>query len=953
MLFRFILVGLCIFVVSACQYANNTTDSALVAVSKATSDSVAQPVHINYEKYKLANGLTVILHQDTSDPLVHVDMTYHVGSARELPGKTGFAHFFEHMMFQGSENVADEQHFKIVTDAGGTLNGTTNRDRTNYFQTVPANQLEKVLWLEADRMGFLLPAVTQEKFEIQRETVKNERAERVDNQPYGRRHEKIAEALYPEGHPYGWLTIGYVEDLDRVNVNDLKAFFQRWYGPNNAVLTIGGDIDIAQTKAWISRYFSEIPAGPDIPAQAPGIAQLSENRFVTLEDNIHLPLLQIVLPTVHARHEDEAALDVLSNILGSGKTSLFYESLVKTGKAVQAGVSHPCSELACEFNLMALISPESGESLAGMYDTIQTMLDTFESRPFDDDALLRVKASIKASTIYGLQSVSGKVSTMAYNETFFGNPNLINEDIARYNNVTKEDVYRVFRKYIKGQKAVVLSVVPHGQSALAAAPQTFQSAPREFAIQQETTSIDVARQTSRTSSAGFDRSVVPEAGPAPSVTVPEYWRDRLDNGMQIIGVTSDETPTVSFTLDMEGGMLLDPMEKAGLSQMTAMMMNETTQGYSNEAMSNELAKLGSSISFTSNGRYTQVFVSSLTENLDATLALLKEKLFRPAFLESDFDRLKKQVIDGINSQAKNPSALAERATSLVLWGKQNRISLSQTGTAETIQNITLDDVKRFYANYYVPAKSTLVMVGDISQAALIDRLAFLSDWQGSDYTIPGYASFPEYQSNQIYLVDVPGATQSTVRMVSRSLPYDATGDYFHAQLMNFPLGDDFNSRINQNLREDKGYTYGAYSSFNGGKSLGWFEAGAELKQQYTEAGIVELMKEINQYKQQGITEAELAFMQNAFTLSEALEYETPMDKAAFLRRLVAYDLPSDYKQTQKSIIRGIAKPELDKVASRLLNTQDLQIIIVGDKQALQPQLEALAMPVHDISFAGG
>ncbi len=953
MLFRYLLVGLCVCVMSACQYAHQAQSSANAQPLRDRTDNEVNPVHINYEKYRLANGLTIILHQDTSDPLVHVDMTYHVGSARELPGKTGFAHFFEHMMFQGSQHVADEQHFKIITDAGGTLNGTTNRDRTNYFQTVPANQLEKVLWLEADRMGFLLPAVTQEKFEIQRETVKNERAERVDNQPYGMRHEKIAEALYPAGHPYGWLTIGYVDDLERVDVNDLKAFFKRWYGPNNAVLTIGGDINIKQTKQWIDKYFSEIPEGPEVISQQPGVPQLPENRFITLEDNIHLPLLQIVLPTVHARHDDEAALDVLSNILGSGKTSLFYESLVKTGKAVQAGVSHPCSELACDFNLMALISPESELSMAQMFETIQTLLDNFESRPFDDDALLRVKASIKASTIYGLQSVSGKVSTMAYNQTFFANPDLINEDIARYNSVTKEDVYRVFRKYIKGKKAVVLSVVPNGQPELAAAPQNYQPPSREYAEQAHDASETEAVIATDKIESHVDRTMVPKAGPAPVVNVPEYWQDSFGNGMQIIGVTTDETPTVSFTLDMEGGMLLDPMEKAGLSQMTAMMMNETTLGFSNEAMSNALAKLGSSISFSSNGRFTQIFVSSLTENLDATLALLQEKLFRPAFLASDFERLQKQIIDGINSQAKNPSALAERATSLVLWGESNRISLSQTGTAETISNITLDDVKAFYAKYYVPAKSTVVMVGDLSQEKLIERLAFLSDWQGADYPIPGYESFPEYKSNQIYLVDVPGATQSTVRMVSRSLPYDATGDYFYAQLMNFPLGDDFNSRINQNLREDKGYTYGAYSSFNGGKSLGWFEAGAELKQQYTQAGIVELIKEINQYRQQGITEAELAFMQNAFTLSEALEYETPMDKAAFLRRLVAYDLPSDYKQTQKSIILNIAKPELDKVANRFLNTSDLQIIIVGDKQALQPQLEALSMPIHEVSFAGG
>ena len=305
---------------AACQ---NTSDKK---GDKGEKDTTA--VTIAYEKYQLDNGLTVILHEDHSDPLVHFDVTYHVGSAREEVGKSGFAHFFEHMMFQGSKHVADEQHFKIITDAGGSLNGSTNTDRTNYYETVPANQLEKVLWLESDRMGYLLEAVNQTKFENQRETVKNERAQRVDNQPYGLRHELNGEAMYPEGHPYSWMTIGYVEDLDRVNVNDLKAFFKRWYGPNNAVLTIGGDIDVAKTKAWIEKYFGEIPRGPAVEEPEPQPVTLPETRYMTLEDKVHLPLLQITFPTVYARHPDEAPLDVLADILGGGKTSLFYKNLV-------------------------------------------------------------------------------------------------------------------------------------------------------------------------------------------------------------------------------------------------------------------------------------------------------------------------------------------------------------------------------------------------------------------------------------------------------------------------------------------------------------------------------------------------------------------------------------------------------------------------------------------------
>ena len=314
----------------------------LLEIVEQKSDQLVIP----YKKFQLENGLTVILHEDKSDPLVHVDVTYHVGSGREEIGKSGFAHFFEHMMFQGSENVADEQHFKIISEAGGTLNGTTNSDRTNYFETAPSNQLEKMLWLEADRMGFLLDAVTQKKFEVQRETVKNERGQRVDNRPYGRLGERVAEAMYPEGHPYSWPVIGYMEDLNRANVNDVKKFFLRWYGPNNATLTIGGDIDEEQTLAWVKKYFGSIPRGPEVKDPTPVEVTLDKDRYISLEDNVSLPLLYMAYPTVYARHEDEAPLDVLASILGQGRTSLLYKNLDKEGIAVQSRVSHGCRSTA-------------------------------------------------------------------------------------------------------------------------------------------------------------------------------------------------------------------------------------------------------------------------------------------------------------------------------------------------------------------------------------------------------------------------------------------------------------------------------------------------------------------------------------------------------------------------------------------------------------------------------
>ncbi|WP_438862624.1 M16 family metallopeptidase [Neptunicella sp.] len=911
-------------------------------------DALPDQVSIPYKKYQLANGLTVVLHEDHSDPLVHVDVTYHVGSAREEVGKSGFAHFFEHMMFQGSEHVEDEEHFKLVTEAGGTMNGTTNKDRTNYYETVPANQLEKMLWLEADRMGFLLSTVTQKKFEIQRETVKNERGQSYDNQPYGLRFERNAEALYPVGHPYSWQTIGYIEDLNRVNVNDLKAFFQRWYGPNNAVITIGGDIDQLQTLTWINKYFGPIPRGPEVHNADKALVKLPDTRYITLEDRVHLPLLQMTFPTVYVRHADEAPLDVLSNILGGGKTSLFYKNLVKEGYAVNAWVSHPCSELACEFQLAALANPAKAANLAELEKIFNATLDEFEQRGVQQDDLDRTKASIESSTIFGLQSVSGKVSTLASNQTFDDEPDKVQYDLDRYNNVSKEDVMRVYHQYIKGHHAVIMSIVPNGQAQLAAKPANFVFGERQVPDYQPMTADDL--KVSKIVD-NFDRNKMPEAGVNPAVPVPDFWQQKFDNGMVVAGHQTSETPTVSLTISLEGGPLLETSQQAGLASMTASMMNESTQNFSNEEMSNQLALLGSSISFSAGGRNTVISVSSLRKNLDKTLALLQEKLFSPAFAEDDFERLKQQTIQSLQQALKNPSVLANRAVSEVLLGKKNRISLPDSGTMETVQALTLDDVKQFYQHYYSPAKGMLVAVGDIDQPTLLKKLAFIQQWQGDDYNIPDLGDFPVAETPSIYLVDKPDSAQAVVRIVKPDLTYDATGEYFRANLMNFALGGMFNSRINLNLREDKGYTYGAWSKFTGGKYLGRFQAGSNVKIDDTGNALKEFFQEINQYQANGMTEAELAMTKSAYTQSDALNYETPGQKAGFIYKLLTYGLDNSVVAEQQKIIDNITVEELNAVAAKHLKLNQMQVIVVGDKNKLMPQLKTLERPIVDLEVS--
>ncbi len=929
----------CAGVLSACSKAPETLSDDVAAESLAFQGEL-----IPYHKYTLENGLTVVLHEDKSDPLVNVNVTYHVGSAREDYGRSGFAHFFEHMMFQGSENVADEEHFKIITEAGGNLNGTTNTDRTNYFQTVPANQLEKVLWLEADRMGFLLPAVTQEKFETQRETVKNERGQRVDNQPYGLRFERTAEALYPVGHPYSWSTIGYVEDLDRVNVDDLKAFFERWYGPNNAVLTIGGDIDIAQTKAWIEKYFGPIPRGPEVTDAEKQPATLEETRYLTLEDKIYLPLLQVTYPTVYRDHPDEPALDVLASILGAGKTSLLYKNMVKNGLAVQAYASHPCRELACEFTLLSLANPQNVGNLKELNQIIEQSLAEFEQRGVQDDDLQRVKSSIEASSIYGLQSVQGKVNIMASSQIFRDEPDTIQLDLDRYNAVTKDDVMRVYNTYVKGKSAVVLSVVPNGKPELAVAEQNFELPKRVIPVE------DVALASTERASIvdSFDRSVMPSASANKAVTVPELWEHSFDNGIEVLGVESNETPTVSITLSLEGGVLLDPIDMPGLATMTAALMNESTKNYSNEDISNELALLGSSISFSANGRYTNIYVNSLSKNLDATLELLKEKLFNPAFSEADFSLAKQRTLQGLQQQLKQPSVLASRARDMLLYGEDSRLGLPDTGTLKSIESIALEDIKTFYETYYNPSHALLVAVGDLDKSSLINKLDFLTSWSPKPYELPNFSYDKELGDGKIYIVDNPGGVQSVVNIFRHAPVYDPYGEFFKLNLANFPLGGMFNSRINLNLREDKGYTYGARSRFSGGKTTGTFSASADVTAKFTKESIQELLKEIDTYREAGMSEEELAFLRNAYTQSDALRYETPRQKAGFLVRLLSLELDRDYTERQQQIIKTVGVAELNELANKWLDTDKMHIVVVGDASSLKESLAEFGRQIEVI-----
>lgn len=906
-------------------------------------------VIIPYEKYVLPNGLTLIVHEDHSDPVVHVDVTYHVGSAREEIGKSGFAHFFEHMMFQGSDNVGDEQHFKIVTEAGGTLNGSTNRDRTNYYETVPSNQLEKMIWLEADRMGFLLDAVTQRKFEIQRETVKNERGQNYDNRPYGLAGETTAKALYPYGHPYSWLTIGYIEDLNRVDVNDLKNFFLRWYGPNNATLTIGGDVNPSEVVKLAEKYFGSIPRGPEVKNMKLPAPVLESNRFVTLVDNYaRVPQLSITYPTVPNYDADEPALACLAQVLGQGKNSVFYQEITKNQKALSVSAFNSGSELAGQFSIS--LTPAPGASLADSKKLIDDAIKVFEARGVTDEDIEKFKGGFESQFINRLQSVSGKVSQLAAYQTFTGNPNMIGKELARYTSVKKEDVLRVYNKYIKGKPAVILSIVIKGKEDNVVAPHNFTVSTANY----KAPDYGYAGLTYSKPKDNFNRNAMPGNGPNPVVKVPAFWKKNLDNGVKAIGAETTELPLVTLSFTIPGGHILQANDtsKIGLAGMFASMMNEDTKNFTAEKFQAELQKLGSSVSVSSGFDGITFTVQTLKKNLDKTLVLLEERMLSPKFTQPAFDRIQKQNIEGFKQAKSQPAFVASDVFDKMNYGP-SILGLSADGTEYTIKNMTLADVENYYNNYMTSKNAELVVVGDISEKEILGKLAFLNKLPKKDIKLPAVPAPPSVDKTRIYLVDVPKAAQTEFRVGGvTGLKYDATGEFYKLMLSNFALGGGFNGRVNINLREDKGWTYGARTSVFGDKYTGEFYFSSGIRANATDSAVVEVMKELKNYAESGITDDELKFMKSALGQRDALSYETGFQKAGFIGRILEYDLPADFVDQQNKILSGLTKAEVDQMAAKWIKPQLTNILLVGDKAKILPGLQKLGYEIVELDVNG-
>lgn len=913
----------------------------------------AQPgkLVIPYEKYRLPNGLTVIINEDHSDPIVHVEVTYHVGSNRETMKRTGFAHFFEHMMFQGSQNVADEEHFKIVQGSGGDMNGTTNRDRTNYFETVPSNMLETALWLEADRMGFLLPAFTKKKFETQRATVKNEKDQRYADR-YGMLPEVKDQILYPFGHPYSWQTIGYVDDLDAADSTDLKNFFLKWYGPNNAILVVSGDVNTIEVLQMVEKYFGSIAKGPEVPALAKKPIVLEESKFKTIESKVVAPLTNINYPTVPTYHKDEPALAILASLLGDGKSSVLYKHFIESEVALQAQCFNATYEIAGEFEFILVTYPLAvgGLSEKEMRETLTKALNDFASTGVNDADLKRVKQELSGSIYGAIETIGSKAAVLTEYEMLTGSTMSIDKDLERYKAVTKEDVMRVFNQYIQGKNYACIHIVPHPDFLKdRTARITPYASVNPYANEKaDKSAYENLVYKPNVDIAGFNRNKKPAVSAAKPAIVPDIYQASFDNGIKLIGTRSSETPRVYISIDIKGGHLFENANtkvKNGTAAFLASMMNEGTTTKTPLEVENKLKSMGSTIFFGADEREFSVYVECFKDSLAPTMALLEDMFYNPGYTEKEFKLSRKATLESISISREQPSYIGSIKFSHLIYGEDNPVGSSTLTDYSQASKITIEDAKNYKNNYLSPNLTTISIVGDVDQETVVKSFGFLKKWENKNLTVPTFDKFPAMEKTQIYMVNDDGAKQTQLIIGYRSLPYDIDGDFFKANVMNFALGGAFNSRLNLNLREDKGWTYGIRSGFSsrGANIPGMFVISAGIKTKATDSAVAEILKIVKNYIDNGITDEELEFTKKSLLGGDALNYESPFQKLGFLSQLVTYNLDRNYNAKRDEIIKNLTKEDINAMARKQLLMDNLIIVCIGDDVMIEEGLKKLGL----------
>ena len=869
-------------------------------------------IQIPYKKFVLPNGLTLIVHEDHKAPIVAVNVWYHVGSKNERPGRTGFAHLFEHLMFNGSENY-DKDFFGPMEKAGATdMNGTTNEDRTNYFENVPTNALDLALWMESDRMGHLTGAISQAKLDEQRGVVQNEKRQ-GENEPYGKVWDFLTPKLFPPNHPYSWTTIGAMEDLDAAKLDDVKEWFRTYYGAANAVVVVAGDIDAATARQKVEKYFGDIPAGPPVARQQAWVAKRTGSQRGIMQDRVPQARIYKVWNIPGWGTADADYLDLVSSILSSGKTSRLYKRLVYDEQiATAVSASLDLKEIGGLFVIEATARPDV--DLARVEKAIDEELRRLLSGGPTPAELRRVKTQYRAGFIRGVERIGGfggKSDVLAQGEVFAGRPDFYQVRLQRVHDATPLQLLGSARQWLS-DGVYSLEVHPFAD---------FQTA-----------------------KAGADRSKLPELGPPPDTKFPALERATLSNGLKIVLARRSSIPQVRFDLLLDAGFAADQSAIPGTASLAMAMLDEGTAQRNALQISDQLAQLGANLSTGSRLDVSSVSLEALRESLDPSLAIYADVILHPSFPRSDFERLKKQRLAQIRQEKADPVGLALRVFPGLLYGKGHAYANPWTGsgTEESTARITREGLVRFHQAWFKPNHATLVVVGATTMEEIRPKLEQLfASWKPGEVPTKSIAEVAQQPKPVVYLIDRPGSLQSLI-IAGNVAPPKSNPQEISIQTMNGVLGSDFSSRVNMNLREDKHWAYGAFTFFRDARGQRPFVAYAPVQTDKTKESVVELDKELRGIiKDRPIQPEELSRAQASLTLTLPGSWETMDALAGAIVDIVSFGLDDRYYDTFADKVRAQTIPSVTAAAAEVVHPDQLVWVVVGDRSKIEPGLREL------------
>ena len=879
-------------------------------------------ISIDFRKVTLSNGLDVILSPDRSLPVTAVNVWYHVGSKNEERGKTGFAHLFEHVMFEGSKNH-DASYFEPLQKVGANLNGSTTPDRTNYWENVPSNHLELALWLESDRMGHLLEVLTDRKLDVQRDVVKNERRQNYENRPYGMASMLLQPALFPAPHPYNWTTIGSPEDLDNASLEDVKSFFQTFYTPNNASLSIVGDFDVDEALEQVERYFGDIPSGQEVDRTGRMDTTLTGAVDMETHDRVQLPRLYLVWPTVPGFTADQPALDLIGAILGDGRSSRLYRSLVYDARSArEVRVYHHAQEITGEFMVQATANP--GHTLEELEREVLLQIEDISSGGVDQRELERAKNRVQASHVFQFErfgGFGGRADQLNYYNIMADDAGFINQDIDRYIGVTLDDLARAARTLADAR--VRLAVHPEEQRTTVPSP--------------------------------VDRSTTPAAAPQPVFTAPVPNRAKLGNGLNILHVEKRGLPTVVFGLVVRSGAVSDPADTAGLAHLTTTMLPEGTSSRTSAQISDEVEFLGSHLRTSASREHIVLMSDGLSSTWRDTLEILGDVAQDAEFPTHELERVRANLLTDLRRVSDSPATISARATRGVMFGPGTPYGHPLTGVESSVEQASDDDLKAFFGANFRPGNSTFIIVGDLSLNEAIDAAnETFGGWKAGPTatTATGRDALPTPSETTIYLADKPGAAQSVVRSGHLTIPREDPR-FMSLNVFNYIFGGQFGARLNMNLRQDKGYSYGYMSSVEWNLGPSMLVAGGGVQTAVTKETVIETLKEFNEIiGEHPVTETEYRDAIDGIMRSIPSQFETQYQIISQLTRIVTFDLPDDYFVQFPQRLTETTLEDVRSAGSDLLDVAHLNIVIAGDAAEIEPGLSELGLPIVPIDYEG-